>query len=172
MESHHHTIFLLGNRSELATLLPSFTQSDRHVLEGTALRFIVSLLLVVLAGCGSDDSPVLVRLGDNQITAADLERFVARLPKTIRSTEKGREANLDHLNSAIDHQMLIVEARARGLHEAEAFVYDLRQTIQGRLAHALWYMARSGLVRRWAEGYRALSVRFSAGVLASARVFW
>ena len=105
------------------------------------MRSILSLLLLALSGCGSDDSPVLARLGDNQITAADLERFVARLPKTIRSTEKGREADLDHLNSAIDHQMLMAEALSRGLHEDEAFLYDFGQAFQGRMAQLYEFRA-------------------------------
>ena len=98
------------------------------------MRFIISSLLVALASCSSDDSPVLARVGDSQITAADLERFVNRLPPTLRSEKEGREADLDHLNSVIDQQIIMLEARSRGLHEAETFRYDFRKAVEGRLA--------------------------------------
>ena len=98
------------------------------------MRFIVSSLLFALASCSSDGSPVVARVGDSQITAADLEHFVSQLSSTLRSQKEGREADLDHLNSIIDKKILVLEARSRGLHEAETFRYDFREAVEGRLA--------------------------------------
>ena len=41
-------------------------------------------------GCDSDD-PVVARVGDTEIRAAQLQRFIDRLPPSLRSKKEGRE---------------------------------------------------------------------------------
>ena len=54
-------------------------------------------------------------MGDSEITNAELEEFVDRLAEHMRSDKQGVEADREHLNSMIDREFLLLEARAQGL---------------------------------------------------------
>lgn len=77
----------------------------------------VAVLVLSLAGCGpGGDSPMLVRVGDQPITAGELQRFEAGLPARLRGG--GPEGRRQHLQSLVDRRLLVLEARRRGLDQA------------------------------------------------------
>jgi parvulin-like peptidyl-prolyl isomerase len=81
---------------------------------GRAMHLFIAVGLVLVAGCGPDD-PVLATVGDTEITESQLERFVDLLPVRLQSENQGVAADREHLDSMIDREMLLLEARARGL---------------------------------------------------------
>jgi hypothetical protein len=94
---------------------------------------IQTLLALQFAGCGKDE-PVIARVGDTEITAADFKRFVDNLPPELRSAKQGREANLDYLDSMVDQELLLLEAHARGIDTSAAVTSQLQDLVRQQLA--------------------------------------
>ena len=91
----------------------------------TRARFLAPVLLAaVLAGCGPDEV-ILARVGDSEITEAGLQRFVDRLPDHLVSDQEGVEADRDHLESLVDQELLLLEARSRGLDTTSALARQM-----------------------------------------------
>jgi len=83
--------------------------------------FFLGIALVLLGGCGGNgEDPVLARVGDTEITAAQLRHFEERLPKKLKSKKTGVEKYQGYLQDIIDKELLIREARQRRLHEDKA----------------------------------------------------
>ena len=83
--------------------------------------FFIGIALVLLGGCGGNgEDPVLARVGDTEITAAQLRHFEERLPKKLKSKKTGVEKYQGYLQDIIDKELLIREARQRRLHEDKA----------------------------------------------------
>ena len=91
------------------------------------------LLSLQFAGCGEKE-PVVARIGDAEIAVADFKRFVGNLPPELQSEKQGREADLDHLNSMVDQELLLMEARARGIDTSAAIAAQLQDLIRLQLA--------------------------------------
>ena len=91
------------------------------------------LLSLQFAGCGEQE-PVVARIGDSEIAVADFKRFVGNLPPELRSEKQGRDADLDYLNSMVDQELLLMEARARGIDTSAAIATQLQDLIRLRLA--------------------------------------
>ena len=97
-------------------------------------RWLCSCALVVGAlGCEPED-PILARVGDRVITAADLGRFVERLPEGLRSEREGRDAQLEYLRSAIDQELMLLEAGNRGVDTVTAVRRTLERNLRKELA--------------------------------------
>ena len=73
------------------------------------------IALFALFGCTPDD-PVVAQVGDEALTKAEYLRFVERLPPGLQS-----ESARDHLQSLVDQELLMQEARARGLSKVTKF---------------------------------------------------
>ena len=71
--------------------------------------------LIALGACGGDDDPVVARVGDAEIHAPRLARFVERLPEGLRSQQQGLPAIREHLSSIVDQELLLAEVAARGI---------------------------------------------------------
>ena len=91
------------------------------------------LLSLQFVGCGEQE-PVVARIGDAEIAVADFKRFVGNLPPELQSEKQGREADLDYLNSMVDQELLLMEARARGIDTSAAIAAQLQDLIRLRLA--------------------------------------
>ncbi len=77
----------------------------------------LATLALLLAGCSREETPAnptLVKVGDQPITAEELQRFEAGLPARLRSGG-GRRQNLQSL---VDRRLLVLEARKRGLDQS------------------------------------------------------
>ena len=76
-------------------------------------------LLCVLATCGREPrEDVVAVVGERQITAGDLRKFVLNLLPGLRSNEEGQKAREDYLQTLIDRQVLLLEAYDQGLDKA------------------------------------------------------
>ena len=99
----------------------------------TAVKSLIALVLLVLLGCAPDEV-VLAKIADSEITEAELEQFVARLPKHLRSDAQGTAADREHLESMVDQELLLLEARSRGLDTAAALVQQMEDAVRRRLS--------------------------------------
>ena len=87
-----------------------------------------AIALLALFGCGPDD-PVVAQVGDVTLTKAEYLRFVERLPPGLQS-----EAALDHLQSLVDQELLLQEARARGIEQSNEVRYQLNALVRKQLS--------------------------------------
>jgi len=77
---------------------------------------IALALCWLLCGCGkSADRLAIARVGDREITIEQLRDFERRLPEELQTRETGAAGHLDYLRSLLDKEILIQEARKRGL---------------------------------------------------------
>ena len=74
------------------------------------------IALLSLATCGREPrEDVVAVVGERQITAGDVRKFVLNLLPGLRSNEEGQKAREDYLQTLIDRQVLLVEAYDQGL---------------------------------------------------------
>lgn len=94
------------------------------------------LLLVALGGlaigCGEKPDAVVARVGPHPISAAALHAFVEKLPQGLRLQERGDDARRRYLQDLIDRQLLLMEARKRGLDTTEAVRTSIQETVNTR----------------------------------------
>ncbi len=121
---HAHHVFCPSSRSLLAARLA-------RIARQTAIKSLPVLL--VLLGCAPDEV-VLAKIADSAITEAELAQFVARLPKHLRSAEPGIEADREYLESMIDQELLLLEAKSRGLDTTAALGQQMEDVVRRRLA--------------------------------------
>ena len=87
-----------------------------------------AIALLAWFGCAPDD-PVVAQVGDVALTEAEYRRFVERLPPSLQS-----EDPRDHLQSLVDQELLLQEARARGIEQSDAVRYSLNALVRKQLA--------------------------------------
>ncbi len=75
----------------------------------------------------------MAKVGDAAITASEFKRFVDRLPSGLLSGKEGREADLEHLRSAVDQELMLLEARARGVDTSSTVRRKLERLVRERL---------------------------------------
>ena len=83
--------------------------------------------LIALGACSGDDDPVVARVGDAEIHASRLARFVERLPEGLRSQQQGLPAIREHLSSIVDQELLLAEVAARGFDDDIEVLRELRR---------------------------------------------
>lgn len=110
---------------------PPCIQGSTHHRHCTTVA--LALATSLLAGCSTDDSTVLARVGDSEVTETELVEFVDKLPEHMRSGKQGVEADREHLNSVIDRDLLLLEARSRGLDTSAAFTRQMENDEGERL---------------------------------------
>ena len=101
---------------------------------------LLGVVLAALQGCSEDPGSagaVLAIVGERPVTEADLVCFIARLPPALRSRERerefGRDAVADYLWSAIDRELLLLEATRRGLDTTWAVCQSVDQYVRRRI---------------------------------------
>ena len=102
--------------------------------------FLVALL--VLAGCGpesktTDSVAVLATVAEKAITVLDLDRYERELPDYLRSKKEGVAAHRAHLQSLVDKELVLREARKRGLDQLPNLKHKLSKMVNKRLAEEL-----------------------------------
>ena len=75
----------------------------------------------------------MAQVGDAVITASEFKGFVDRLSPGLRSDKEVREAQLDHLRSVVDQELMLLEARARGVDSSLTVRRELERLVRGRL---------------------------------------
>lgn len=87
-----------------------------------------SFALLALFGCAPDD-PVVAQVGDVGLTKAEYLRFVERLPPGLQSEDAH-----GHLQSLVDQELLLQEARARGIEQSNEVRYQLNTLVRKQLS--------------------------------------
>ena len=76
-----------------------------------------------LFGCGNPaDDNVVARVDTVEITVEDLLRFNMDIPALLRSEEQGVQMWREHLDSMVDMELLLLEARKQGLDQDSEFL--------------------------------------------------
>ena len=78
---HSHHVFRSTSRFLMRNLLAACLA---RISLQTAMKSLIAPVLLVLLGCAPDEV-VLAKIADSEITEVELEQFVARLPKHLRS---------------------------------------------------------------------------------------
>ena len=107
------------------------------------MRLILLSAVIAVAACDKSD-PVVARVGDAEISLSQVERFVERLPRSLRSPDTSRVATVDQVWSVIDHHLLLQEARNRGLDTLAALRREAADHERRWLARL--YLERSGIL--------------------------
>jgi len=94
----------------------------------TRVRSLLALL-VVLAGCALEDDSI-ARVGDRVITAQDVQAFINRLPESAGAS---REELKDHLQTIIDFELMLMEARSQGIGTSSAYLARMNRIRQAKL---------------------------------------
>lgn len=80
-------------------------------------------LLLICTGCGpQDENPTVAAVGDQTITVQDVRDFLARLPEYAKGGEAGEVPLRDHLQTMIDTELLVMEARSQGIETSSAYL--------------------------------------------------
>ena len=80
----------------------------------TRWAILVAALILSLA-CSQPDAPPVARVGDVPITAVQLRRFAANVLPGLRPTQQGQAARQNYLQTLIDRQLMLRQARETGL---------------------------------------------------------
>ncbi|MCC7262180.1 MAG: peptidyl-prolyl cis-trans isomerase [Candidatus Latescibacteria bacterium] len=95
--------------------------------------WVVVLAALAMGGCGENEDPaVLARVGEVRITAAMLQGFEAKLPAS-----KGPVDHRANLQTLVDRELLLQEARAQGLDKDAEVLKSLEQREVKELANQM-----------------------------------
>jgi len=90
-----------------------------------AIRAIVFLLpILFIAACSSPpqiDENVVARVGEVDITIEDLQRFKGDVPALLLSEKEDTEALVEYLQTMVDMELMLLEARLRKIDADSAF---------------------------------------------------
>lgn len=80
-------------------------------------------LLLICTGCGpQDENPTVAEVGDRTITVQDVRDFLAKLPEHAKGEEAGKVPLRDHLQTMIDMELLLMEARSQGFERSSPYL--------------------------------------------------
>ena len=89
-------------------------------------------LLVVCAGCALEDDSI-ARVGDRAITAQDVRAFIDKLPADAGGEEFSKEQLRDHLQTIIDFELMLMEARSQGIDRSSAYLARMDRIRKAKL---------------------------------------
>ena len=83
--------------------------------------------LILTAACGQEETPVpptapVARVGEVQISGEELRRFALDVLPDLRPAKRGQAARQDYLQTLIDRQLMLRQARATALARASGSV--------------------------------------------------
>ncbi len=96
---------------------------------------LISLaLLLIFTGCGpQDENPTVAEVGDQTITVRDVRGFLAKLPEHTKGEEAGKEQLRVHLQTMIDTELLLMEARSQGFDRSSAYLTKMNRIRKAKL---------------------------------------
>ena len=119
------------------TPAPSLTSASRpastDLIPGPGRRSLVAVTIVALAGCGGETDLVLARVGDASIAASEMTEFIGHLTDDRKTAKSGVDGYLDYLQTLIEKEGLVQEARKRELDKVPA-VWRKRKAEKDRRA--------------------------------------
>ena len=92
-----------------------------------------ALIGACLWGCGEQESPIVVQIGERSITAEDLRSYVLGLNESERTRQEGPAARREYLQPLIDYHLMWLEAQALGLDTAAAVQRQLERRMRRHL---------------------------------------
>ena len=103
--------------------------------ESCALSLAVALPLsaLLLCTCAQDDVAVVAQVGDREITAAEFQEFVASLTDQPGEEVSGAEQARGHLQTMIDKELLLLEARNEELDRSTAYLTRMDKARRAKL---------------------------------------
>ena len=91
-------------------------------------------LLLICTGCGpQDENPTVAAVGDQTITVQDVRDFLAKLPAYAKGGEAGKVPLKDHLQTMIEMELLLMEARSQGLEKSSAYLTKMIRIRKAKL---------------------------------------
>jgi len=119
-------------------------------------KVVVLLVAFGAAGCGQGEDPALLaRVGEAQITVAMLQSFEARLP-----AGEGQEDHRANLQTLVDRELLVQEARERGLeHDPQVLKYLEQREVKELSNH----MMRRQVIERVSVTEEQIQQAYSQG---------
>lgn len=101
--------------------------------------------IFAIAGCSPENKPAAIKAGapdlaevaGTSITASLLERYERALPDYLRSQQAGVAGHRAHLQSLIDKELVLLEAKARGLDRLPGIESTLAKMVDERLVEEL-----------------------------------
>ena len=80
-------------------------------------------LLLICTGCGpQNENPMVAEVGDQTITVQDVRDFLAKLPEHAKGEEAGKVPLRVHMQTMIDTELLLLEARSQGIERSSAYL--------------------------------------------------
>ena len=92
---------------------------------------------LLFSACSPDPEPgvdVVAQVADQVITAQALQQFQMDVPALLRSEKKGVEGLRDYLDSMIDMELMLLEARERSLDQGADFERQLQREWRQKLS--------------------------------------
>lgn len=102
--------------------------------EMTAFWLLPFALFTMLIGCTVEmGDRVVAQIGDEEITVDQLRKFIAGLPQNDKAETTRVEEATNHLNTMVNIQLLIMEAKAADLDKSPEFHARLEKVQQEKL---------------------------------------
>ena len=102
--------------------------------ERTAFWLLPFALFTMLMGCTVEmGDRVVAQIGDEKITVDQLRKFIAGLPQNDKADTTRVEEATNHLNTMVNIQLLIMEAKAADLDKSPEFHARLEKVQQEKL---------------------------------------
>ena len=102
--------------------------------EMTAYWLLPLVLFTALMGCAVETGDrTVAQIGDEEITVDQLRKFIAGLPKDAKAETNRVEEAKNHLNTMINIQLLIMEAKAADLDKSPEFRARLERVQREKL---------------------------------------
>ncbi len=125
----------------------------------TVLGLLLFVVSTVLMGCTVEmENRGVAQIGDEEITIDQLRKFIAGLPEYSKTEHTGVEEARNHLNTMINIELLIMEAKAANIDESPEFLARLAQVRREKLVSTFQDRAleveevvEEGEVREYAE---------------------
>ncbi len=102
------------------------------------IPIILSMLTLTFSGCGRTDDLVVAKIGEKKITVRAFKEFVAKLPASQQATKGDIEKVRANLQVLIDRELMMLEARNRGLDTTRAVTEPLKGAKQALVMRALY----------------------------------
>ena len=100
--------------------------------------FAVLILGSQIVQCGQRQAPSVAEVGSHQITAPSLRKFVAGVPPGLRTEKTGDAARRHYLQALVNRQLLLMEARVRGLDSTEDVRTAIKEAIDTHACRLYW----------------------------------
>ncbi len=92
--------------------------------------------MLICAACGPSAEDIVAEAGAARITLGTAQKFTDGLDSALHSKKSGMAARREYVESLILEEVLVVEARARGMHENAEFQEDAERRFRKRATNA------------------------------------